>query len=127
MIVGVGTDIVELERIRSLMAGPHAEAFRRRAFTAKELSEAARRREATSYYAGRWAAKEAASKALGCGIGEFCSLTDIEVLSDPLTGAPRLTFIGAGAATSSRLGVTAVHLSISHEAHYAVATVLLEK
>ena len=69
--------------------------------------------------------KEAAAKALGCGIGEQCAFTEIEVLSGE-HGAPQLTFHGRAAETAARLGAKRFHVSISHERAYAVAFVTLE-
>jgi len=125
MIVGIGTDIAELARIRTLLEA-HPETFPARFLTKKErLLLAEHPHGAAGFCAGRWAAKEAAAKAMGCGIGEKCALCDLEILND-VSGAPQLTCSGAAAETAKRLGVTRIHLSISHEREYAVATVLLE-
>lgn len=124
MIAGIGTDIVEIQRVAASLQR-FGSAFRNRVFTPAEQEEARRRNEAPSFYAGRWAAKEAAAKALGCGIGEQCAFTEIEVLSGE-HGAPRLAFTGRAAATAARLGVKRCHISISHERAYAVAFVTLE-
>ena len=120
MILGLGTDIVEIGRI-SAVAERHGEHFAARVFTAGETAQAHGR---VSYLAGRWAAKEAAAKALGCGIGEKCALTDVEVLDDA-DGAPRL-FCSAPALESFGGKSLCWHVSISHEREYAVATVILE-
>ena len=120
MILGLGTDIVEIPRIAAVLER-HGDHFMGRVFTADETRQAAGR---IAYFAGRWAAKEAAAKALGCGIGEKCALTDIEVIDDA-NGAPRLS------CTALALGDFKVrqvrwHVSISHEKNCAVATVILE-
>ncbi|MBQ6596661.1 MAG: holo-ACP synthase, partial [Lentisphaeria bacterium] len=60
-----------------------------------------------------------------CGIGEHCALTDMEILNDP-QGKPEVTLSGAARATADRLKVARIHISISHEKQYAVATALLE-
>ena len=121
MILGIGTDIVEIERISAVLAH-HAEHFSDRVFTAAEADQA---RGRVSYLAGRWAAKEAAAKALGCGIGERCALTDIEVIDDE-AGAPRLSCTAPAAKALADRTRLRWHVSISHEKAYAVATVILE-
>ena len=120
MILGIGTDIVEIERIAAVIAR-HGEHFAERVFTPDETAQA---RDRISYFAGRWAAKEAAAKALGCGIGEMCALTDVEILDDA-AGAPHL---GCTAPAVKHFAGRTLrwHVSISHEKAYAVATVILE-
>ena len=120
MIVGLGTDIVEIARMKAALAR-NGEHFMDRVFTAAEQREAGAR---LSYFAGRWAAKEAAAKALGCGFGSGCAFTDIEVLNDEL-GAPHLTCIAPAAQTFNG-GRLRFLVSISHEKAYAVATVMIE-
>jgi len=124
MILGLGTDIVEVRRIRELLAR-HADAFLERIYTAAERREGQGRDDPALFFASRWAAKEALSKALGCGIGRDCGWQEIAVRNDP-SGRPRLELTGAAAATAARLGATAVHLSLSHEKLYTCATVVLE-
>ena len=92
MIAGLGTDIVEIGRIVRML-DKFGDAFRERICTPAELAEGSRRRHASTYYAGRWAVKEAAAKALGCGIGEHCSFTDVELGNGP-AGAPFLKLSG---------------------------------
>ncbi len=125
MIIGVGTDIVEIKRIRrSIELLPR---FVCRILTAFELSAAAEKGENFHIFlAGRWAAKEAISKALGCGIGAKCSWQDIEILNDA-SGRPQVRFSGAAAATFGELGGKNIHLSISHEHSYACAVAILEQ
>jgi len=120
MIVGLGTDIVEISRIAAALErnGKH---FLDRVFTAAEQRDGG---DKTHYYAGRWAAKEAAAKALGCGIGEKCALTDIEILNDA-RGVPHLN-CKAPAALGLCGGNLRYLVSISHEREYATATVIVE-
>ena len=120
MILGLGTDIVEIDRVVAVLAR-HGEHFSERVLTAGEAAQAHGR---SSYLAGRWAAKEAAAKALGCGIGEACALTDIEIIDDA-GGAPHLRCT-APALKSFAGRVLRWHVSISHEKAYAVATVIIE-
>lgn len=124
MISGLGTDIVEIERIRK-MVREYGDAFLERIFTSEELAAAADKRDPSLYYAGRWAAKEAVAKALGCGIGEKCAWKDINI-SNHEFGRPQMMLSGWALETASKMGVDTVHVSISHENHYACATVILE-
>ena len=123
MIIGIGTDIVELARLEKAIERG-GDAFLKRVYTAREL-EAGRSR--LEYLGGRWAAKEAAAKALGCGIGSGCALTDVEVTASP-SGAPVLncTAPAAGVLAERHRGLR-WHVSISHEHAYAVATVIVEE
>ena len=126
MIAGVGIDIVEVARIERML-DRFSDEFLARVFTAAELAEGARRHRAPTFYAGRWAVKEAASKALGCGIGSCCALVDVETLSDPDTGVPRVSFSGAAARFIAARGGGRCSLSLSHEAKYAAAVVIFEQ
>ncbi len=78
MIIGIGNDITECARIRTVLE-KHGKTFLDHLLTEREQSLAGGRLE---FYAGRWAAKEAVAKALGCGIGTHCAFTDIEILND---------------------------------------------
>lgn len=125
MIIGIGTDIVEIARLRQSIerSGRH---FLDHVFTPSEQAEAPPgETNLYAYYAGRWAAKEALSKALGTGIGADCPLRDITISNDAL-GKPWLTLAGAAAATADRLGIRRLHLSLSHERSYACAVVVAE-
>ncbi|CAM3621513.1 holo-ACP synthase [Cytobacillus oceanisediminis] len=116
MISGIGIDIAELERIRKIIA--RQERFSERILTSKEMAvynNLPEKRRA-EYLAGRFAAKEAFSKAVGTGIGEKLSFQDIEIEKDEL-GKP---FI-------SKPFKKGVHLSISHSREYAVAQVVIEE
>ena len=124
MIAGVGTDIVEIARIQAALAR-HGEAFSRRVLTDEELAELGRRAAPDVFLAGRWAAKEAVSKALGVGIGEACAWRDIHVRNDS-RGRAHVTLSGDAGRTAAGLGVRRVHVSISHEREYACATAILE-
>ena len=122
MIAGVGTDIAECARIEHMMLR-YGESFLRRVLTREEFREC----NGVSYLAGRWCAKEALSKALGTGIGANCAFGDIHVLRDTASGRPVMTLSGSAKRTADALGVKRIHLSISHDKHYALATVILEK
>lgn len=126
MITGQGVDIVNIQRIsQAIERGGNA--FLQRIYTEKEIAEAqAKNQSQIFYYAGRWAAKEAFAKALGCGIGKNCSFSDIEILSLP-TGAPYITLSGKAQSSFDLINGKNIFVSISHEHDYAVAMVTLEK
>ncbi len=126
MIIGAGTDIVEIARLQKSLQRASGERFLQHVFTAEEQAAAPENeRQRYAYYAGRWAAKESLSKALGTGIGSRCALREIEVLRGEC-GKPVMTLFGAAAATASQLGIRRLHVSISHEQAYACAVVLAE-
>ncbi len=124
MIVGIGTDIVKIERIRRSIER-HPNHFVNHIFTTDEQQEAVLRSNFGTYYAGRWSAKEALSKALGSGIGEKCGWLDICILNNE-DGRPGMEIYGRAAETADKMGVKKIHVSISHETDYACATVILE-
>jgi holo-[acyl-carrier protein] synthase len=125
MILGIGTDIVEVVRMET-MIDEHGNSFIEKIFTEDERKESEKRKDRAQYFAGRWAAKEALSKALGCGFGAQCGWKDITILNTS-NGKPELTLTGTALRTSQKLGGTSIHLSISHEKHYACASVVIEK
>lgn len=124
MIIGLGIDITELTRIQAAH-----ERFGRR-FLEKFLAPGELAtlplKPRLSYLAGRFAAKEAASKAFGTGFSVGIVPVQIEVVPRP-NGQPSLLFHGKAREYALKLGVQAAHLSISHERAYAVAVVVLEK
>jgi holo-[acyl-carrier protein] synthase len=127
VILGFGIDAVEVERIRRNVGGarpgPRAARFLERCFTASERAYCDARRDRASHYAARFAAKEAAMKALGAPPG--MGFRDVEVRRDQ--GAPRLELSGAAARAAAALGVSRIHLSLTHDAGVAVAGVVLER
>lgn len=125
MIKGLGIDIVETERIRQVIER-HGEQFLNRVYTPAEQAIGKIRASAHHFYAGRWAAKEAASKALGCGIGSECAFNEIEVV-DSAIGVPSLVFSGNAAKTAAQMGARTVKVSITHEREYAAAVVIIEE
>ena len=82
-------------------------------------------KRAAAFLAGRWAAKEAAVKALGTGFAGGVAPSDVSVLSLP-SGQPFIRFAGRARERAEELGVTSVHVSITHDAGFAAAIVLLE-
>jgi holo-[acyl-carrier protein] synthase len=125
MIFGIGIDIVELKRIESILKR-NSHSFIERILTSREqeyLPESGRRR--VEYIAGRFAAKEAAAKALGTGIGKSFSFLDGEVLKDEM-GKPMLIFSDSTKQHFNFHGSYKVHVSISHSREYAIAQVIIE-
>lgn len=122
MIVGIGCDIIEIERIARAIK---SESFIRRVFTAEEAAYCQRRgQQAAASFAARFAAKEAVLKALGTGLREG-SLQEIAVANDAL-GKPLVQLSGHFAALSRQLGVKNIQISLSHSRNFAVAYVIME-
>ncbi len=124
MIIGIGMDLVEIARIQRAV-DRHGSRFLSRVFTPGEIDYCMARGNAAASLAGRFAAKEACAKALGLGIGESISWTDMEVTRDP-DGRPELQITGGAAVLTKDLGITRAHLTITHTATHAAATVVLE-
>lgn len=129
-IVGIGTDIVETDRL-ARMQSDHGERLAVRLLAASELSGyrsamASGPPAAAAFLARRFAAKEAAAKALGCGIGGQAGFHDLVVAHDE-AGAPMLRLTGRAGRRAHELGVRASHLSISDERRHAIAMVVLER
>ena len=124
MIFGIGTDIADCARVGSIYA-KHGHHFVKNILTPAELERMAELKDPKEFIAGRWAAKEAFSKALGTGMCAECAFVEIEVLSDE-RGKPFVKLYAATAETAKRLGITRIHVSISHERELATAFVVLE-
>jgi holo-[acyl-carrier protein] synthase len=118
-VLGIGLDIIEVSRIRSSLER-HGERFHRKICTPAEAEYCARMRDPAPYFAARFAAKEAVSKALGTGIGAACGWLDIEVRRKA-SGEPFIVLHAAGAETAKRLGISQVLVTLSHTEHYAAA------
>jgi holo-[acyl-carrier protein] synthase len=125
VIVGLGVDIVDVARIRAL-AERHGDRFLERIFTAGERRYSMSRTRRHEHLAARFAAKEAALKALGTGARLGLRMTDVEVVNGPM-GEPGLKLSGEAARRASRLGVTVAHVTLTHADAYAAAVVVLEK
>ncbi|EHH1024327.1 TPA: holo-ACP synthase [Vibrio parahaemolyticus] len=123
-ILGLGTDIAEIERIEKAL-GRSGEPFALRILSEDEMAKFSQLKQQGRYLAKRFAAKEAASKALGTGIAQGVTFHDFTVSNDEL-GKPVLMLSGVAKKMAQTMGVNHVHLSISDERHYAVATVILE-
>jgi holo-[acyl-carrier protein] synthase len=124
MIIGIGVDIVEVPRIQAVI-DRHGEHFLRRVFTEQEVAYCRSGARPPERFAGRFAAKEAALKALGTGWQHGTSFREVEVTTDEL-GAPALRLSGHTLELSRTRGVLRWHVSLSHDRHYAVAQVVAE-
>lgn len=122
MIVGIGCDIIEIERIARAIK---SESFIRRVFTAEEAAYCQRRgQQAAASFAARFAAKEAVLKALGTGLREG-SLQEIAVDNDG-QGKPLVQLSGHFAMLAKQLGVKNIQISLSHSRELATAYVIME-
>ena len=118
MILGVGCDIVKIQRIERLIV-QYGFVFKCKIFTKLEITigENLKQYVQASYYAKRFAAKEALSKALGTGIGKMLGFLDIEITNNEL-GAPKLA--------CKALQNKHIHISLADEKEFAIAYVVIE-
>lgn len=124
MIVGTGIDIAEVPRIRHAIER-FGQRFLERIFTAGEMRYCDSKANRVERYAARFAAKEAAMKALGTGWNHGVRWRDCEVVRMP-GGRPTMEFHGRAGEFALKLGVKNAALSISHTAEQAIAQVILE-
>ncbi len=124
MIVGMGIDIAEVARVEAAIAR-HGERFLKRVFTEAEIRYCESKLNKFERYAGRFAAKEAAMKAIGTGWKRGVAWREFEVVREP-SGRPSMRFSGVALGFAERLGVKRTSLSISHTAEQAIAQVILE-
>jgi len=124
MIVGTGIDIIEVSRVEQAI-GRYGDRFLSRIFTEREIRYCNSKRNQVERFAARFAAKEAAMKALGTGLRRGVSWQHIEVGHQP-GGRPTIIFSDAAAKIAAQLGAKRVSLSVSHTAQHAIAQVILE-
>jgi holo-[acyl-carrier protein] synthase len=125
MIVGIGVDLVKIERIKKIVER-HGERFLKRVFGPEEIVYAQKRKQPAIHLACRFAAKEAVSKAFGTGFnGEF-GFSEITVHNDE-AGKPKIILSGKAQKKAQQLGVSSIHLSLSHDSDYAIAQVVLTR
>ena len=124
MILGVGLDVVETQRIARALA-LHGGRFEERVYTAAELAACADRADRAQALARRFAAKEALLKALGTGSARGISFQQVEVVRVD-GGSAAMSLTGSAAAEARRKGVRHIHLSLSHQPGLAAAVVILE-
>lgn len=122
MILGIGTDIVEVERIAKSIEN---ESFKRKVFSANEINYCDKMANKAQHYAARFAAKEAFVKALGTGLRDGLTMNEMEVINDD-KGKPHIQLSGQTALTVSSKNIHSIHLSLSHIAMAAIAMVVIE-
>ena len=121
MVIGVGIDVVDIERFRvSLTRTP---SMRERLFTQVELDYVAPKADPVPSLAARFAAREAVMKAMGLGLGAF-GFHDVWVEVDTATGAPSLAVDGAAKTLAAARGIQSWHLSLAHDGGVATAMVV---
>ena len=121
MIVGIGNDIIEIERIEKAIS---KEGFKNKVYTQKELENIEKRGDRVETYAGIFSAKEAISKAIGTGVREF-SLTDLEILNDDLGKPYVVVSERLDKIIKSKKEDYQIEISISHSKKYATAVAIV--
>jgi holo-[acyl-carrier protein] synthase len=124
MIVGLGVDITEVDRMEAAIER-RGRAFLERLFTPSEIRYCEKHRNSAERFAGRFAAKEAAMKALGTGWARGVRWIDIEVVREP-SGKPTLKLSGATLAIADSIGVRNIVVTITHDGNTALAQVIFE-
>ena len=123
MIYGIGTDIIEVDRIRKFIS--KGEAFKERVFTKKEVEYSDSHRDPAPFYAARFAAKEAFVKALGTGFIDGIWFEQIEVYHVE-QGKPEIRLSGKAKEVADEKGIKKIFISISHVKDWANAVAILE-
>jgi holo-[acyl-carrier protein] synthase len=123
-IIGLGLDATEIHRIAEAIER-YGERFIRRVFTEGEIAYCRRKREAAASFAARFAAKEAAMKALGTGWARGVHWTGIEVVRR--SGPPQLRFHGGAAERFAAMGASGSLLTLTHSRDLAIAHVMLTR
>ena len=121
MIVGIGNDIIEIERIEKAIS---KESFKIKIYTQRELENIKKRGNRAETYAGVFSAKEAISKAIGTGVREF-SLTDLEILNDDLGKPYVVVSERLDKIIKSKKENYQIEISISHSKKYATAIAII--
>ena len=121
MIVGIGNDIIEIERIEKAIS---KESFKIKIYTQRELENIEKRGDRVETYAGIFSAKEAISKAIGTGVREF-SLTDLEILNDDLGKPYVVVSEKLDKILKAKKEDYQIEISISHSRKYATAMAII--
>jgi holo-[acyl-carrier protein] synthase len=124
LVIGLGTDLIEIARIERSVER-FGDAFLQRIFTSGEIAYCQRKKNAAESYAARFAAKEAGAKALGTGISRGVSWREFEVRREP-GQRPELHLSGRAAEIAGRLGIRRLALSLSHSRDISIAVVVAE-
>ena len=122
MVLGLGTDLIEIERIQISM-DRFGERFLERVFTAGEIAYCRAKKQSADSFAARFAAKEAGAKALGTGISRGVNWKEIEVRRE-MGQRPTLHFSGRAGELAAAMGVRRAQLSLSHSRKLAIAVVV---
>jgi holo-[acyl-carrier protein] synthase len=125
-VTGIGIDLVENERMRTMLR-KWGQTFKDRVFLKREQRYCDSKASPFRHYAGRFAVKEAVSKAFGTGVGPHIGWLDIEVVRDEGTGAPSIKLGPRARKLAALHNVDNVLVSLSHTKHYAVAQAVLAK
>jgi len=126
MVKGIGTDIIDIDRIKAVVVR-HGERFLKKVFAPAEIELCGSRPDSGIHFAGRWAAKEAFYKALPLSCQPVSSWKSIQIVSRDGSGRPEIEICRAELKTClSEGGIENIHLSISHERSFCVAFVVLE-
>ena len=125
MIFGTGIDIIEIKRIQNSLE-KYASRFVNKVFTTKEIDYCQSQADPGKHFAARFAVKEAVSKSLGTGISSQIGFKDIEILNQD-SGRPIIKMSGRGKDLFKKLKLKSIHISISHERHFAIAQAIVEQ
>ena len=125
MIVGIGLDLVETQRIANMIERWGSQ-FKDRIYTVAEQNYCDYKKNPNLSYAGRWAIKEAVSKAFGTGIGGVLSWLDIGIENDQKSGAPSVVLSQKGQEFADSRGISSIMVSLSHTHEYAVAQAIIQ-
>jgi len=124
VIIGIGIDIVDLDRIRALLER-HGQRFTGRIYTSGEIAYCTSRKRSDQHFAARFAAKEAAFKAFGTGLREGIVWKDVEVVNEP-SGKPGIRLSGRSAERAREMGISRMLVSLSHCDCHAAAVVIAQ-
>jgi holo-[acyl-carrier protein] synthase len=124
MVLGLGTDLIEIARIAQSF-DRFGERFLQRIYTPAEIAYCLGKRSSAESLAARFAAKEAAAKALGTGISRGVGWLDLEVVRQP-SGKPTMRLTGRAAEIAAALGIARTSLSLTHSKDIALAVVVME-
>jgi holo-[acyl-carrier protein] synthase len=124
LIFGLGTDIIEVDRVRKTIEANHG--FRQQVFSPAEIEYCESKAYPFQHYAARFCAKEAFLKAAGTGLNAGVKLSEIEVVDEP-SGKPVIQLIGAAKDFFGKFGFSKILVSLSHLKDISIAVVIIEK
>jgi holo-[acyl-carrier protein] synthase len=125
VIFGTGLDIIEIDRIKKSLE-KYSPRFESKIFTNEEINYCQSQIDPGKHFAARFAVKEAVSKSLGTGITNEVGFKDIEVVNQT-SGKPIVKMGGRGKLLFEKLNLKFIHISISHDRHYAIAHAIAEQ